>query len=78
VDLEAVRTFAAVADRAATSVRPGRRALRIDVLNRRTAPATPLHAFHQLHSGVDLDVVTLSDVHADSFVGSNPTAVGYS
>lgn len=64
------RELLRVADRAVASVLPGQRALRIDVLNRRTAPATALHAFHQLHPGVDLDVVTLPDAHADSAVAA--------
>lgn len=64
------RELLRVADRAAASVRPGRRALRVDVLNRRTAPATSLHAFHQLHPGVDLDVVALPELSADSAVAA--------
>ncbi|GAA5165972.1 hypothetical protein GCM10023321_56680 [Pseudonocardia eucalypti] len=40
------------------------------MLNRRTAPATSLHAFHQLHPGIDLDVITLPDAHADAAVAA--------
>jgi DNA-binding transcriptional LysR family regulator len=46
-------------DRAAASVRPGDRALRVDVLNLRTAPAQVLRGFYQAHPDTDLDVVTL-------------------
>ncbi|MEU4419593.1 LysR family transcriptional regulator [Actinoplanes sp. NPDC024001] len=47
--------------RADASVRPGRRALRIDVHSRRTAPAVLLQDFHRAHPGIELDVVTLLD-----------------
>jgi DNA-binding transcriptional LysR family regulator len=60
------RELLRVADRAITSVRPGRRALRIDVLNRRAAPAAALHAFHHSHPEIDLDVVTLPDADVDT------------
>lgn len=50
--------------RAAASVRPGERALRVDVLGRRIAPGSALQAFYQSHPGADLDVVTLSDANA--------------
>ncbi|TDU90138.1 DNA-binding transcriptional LysR family regulator [Kribbella voronezhensis] len=62
------RELLRVADRALTSVLPGRRALRIDVLNRRAATAAALHAFHQADPGVDLDVVTLPDADVDAAV----------
>jgi hypothetical protein len=45
-------------DRAAASVRPGERALRVDVLNLRIAPAQAVRAFHRADPGVELDVVT--------------------
>jgi len=64
------RELLRVADRAVASVAPGRRALRIDVLNRRAAPAASLHAFHQSHPGVELDVVTLPDADVDSAVAA--------
>ncbi len=48
-------------DRAAASVRPGRRALRVDVIGRRLAPAGLLRGFHRAHPGTELDVVTLFD-----------------
>jgi len=49
-------------ERAAASVRPGRRALRVDVIGRKLAPAHLLRDFHRAHPGTDLDVVTLYDV----------------
>jgi DNA-binding transcriptional LysR family regulator len=45
--------------RAAESVRPGSRALRVDVLNKRTATGTLLKEFHTAHPDIELDVVTL-------------------
>ncbi|MFJ5831580.1 LysR family transcriptional regulator [Streptomyces sp. NPDC093089] len=50
--------------RAVASVRPGRRALRVDVLGRRLAPAALLRDFHEAHPEVELDVVTLFDAEA--------------
>ncbi len=51
-------------ERAAASVRPGRRALRVDVISRRVAPAALLRDFHRAHPGTELDVVTLFDADA--------------
>ncbi|BBJ46204.1 LysR family transcriptional regulator [Streptomyces antimycoticus] len=51
-------------ERAAASVRPGRRALRVDVIGRRLAPADLLRGFHRAHPEVELDVVTLFDADA--------------
>jgi DNA-binding transcriptional LysR family regulator len=51
-------------ERAAASVRPGRRALRVDVIGRRLAPADLLRGFHRAHPGIELDVVTLFDADA--------------
>ena len=51
-------------ERAAASVRPGRRALRIDVIGRRLAPAGLLRGFHRGHPDLELDVVTLFDADA--------------
>ncbi|MWK37988.1 LysR family transcriptional regulator [Actinomadura sp. J1-007] len=45
-------------ERAAASVRPGRRALRVDVISRRLAPGGLLRGFHRAHPGAELDVVT--------------------
>ncbi len=51
-------------ERAAASVRPGRRALRVDVIGRRLAPAGLLSGFRRAHPGTELDVVTLFDADA--------------
>ncbi|MCD7441092.1 LysR family transcriptional regulator [Streptomyces lincolnensis] len=51
-------------ERAAASVRPGRRALRVDVIGRRLAPADLVRAFHRAHPEIELDVVTLFDADA--------------
>jgi DNA-binding transcriptional LysR family regulator len=48
-------------ERAAASVRPGRRALRVDVISRRIAPTALLRGFHQARPETELDVVTLLD-----------------
>ncbi|MEU6380740.1 LysR family transcriptional regulator [Streptomyces sp. NPDC046909] len=48
-------------ERALASVRPGSRALRVDVIGRRLAPAALLRDFHRAHPDVPLDVVTLFD-----------------
>ncbi|MFI2205150.1 LysR family transcriptional regulator [Streptomyces sp. NPDC020192] len=49
-------------ERAVASVRPGRRALRVDVIGRRLGPADVLRDFHRAHPETELDVVTLPDV----------------
>ncbi|GAA2491378.1 LysR family transcriptional regulator [Streptomyces longisporus] len=51
-------------ERAAASVRPGRRALRVDVIGRRLAPADLIRDFHRAHPDSSLDVVTLFDADA--------------
>ncbi|MFI6294432.1 LysR family transcriptional regulator [Nonomuraea sp. NPDC050790] len=51
-------------ERAVASVRPGSRALRVDVIGRRLAPAALLGAFHRAHPEIELDVVTLFDADA--------------
>ena len=48
-------------DRAAASVRPGRRALRVDVIGRRLSLAGLLRDFHRVYPETELDVVTLFD-----------------
>jgi DNA-binding transcriptional LysR family regulator len=59
------RELLRVEQRADASVRPGRRALRVDVINRRIAPTVVLQDFYRLHPETELDVVTLSgDVDA--------------
>lgn len=58
------RELLRAATRADASVRPGRRALRVDVVNRRIAPAVLLQDFYRAHPEIELDVVTLdADVH---------------
>lgn len=54
------RELLRVAERADASVRPGRRALRIDVVGRRIAPAVLLQDFYRMHPEIELDVVTLA------------------
>ncbi|MGW1074900.1 LysR family transcriptional regulator [Streptomyces sp. NPDC002537] len=51
-------------ERAAASVRPGSRAMRVDVIGRRLAPADLLRGFHRAHPGIELDVVTHFDAEA--------------
>ena len=58
------RDLLRAAQRAAAAVRPDRRALRVDVLGRRLAPAELLRGFHRAHPGSDLDVVVLPDADA--------------
>ncbi|HEY5987369.1 MAG TPA: LysR family transcriptional regulator [Streptosporangiaceae bacterium] len=58
------RDLLQVEERAAASVRPGRRALRVDVIGRRLAPAGLLRDFHRAHPETELDVVTLFDAGA--------------
>lgn len=60
------RELLRAAERVTAAVTPGRRALRIDVVGRRIAPSTILHAFYQQHPGIDLDVVTLLGVTAEA------------
>lgn len=58
------RDLLQVAERAAASVRPGSRALRVDVIGRRLAPADLLRDFHRAYPDTPLDVVTLFDADA--------------
>jgi DNA-binding transcriptional LysR family regulator len=53
------RTLLQAEQRAAASVRLGHRALRVDVIGRRIAPAALLRDFHGAHPDIELDVVTL-------------------
>ncbi|TCO54811.1 DNA-binding transcriptional LysR family regulator [Actinocrispum wychmicini] len=62
------RTLLHASDRAVASVRPGSRALRVDVIGRRLAPAGLLRDFYRAHPDVELDVVTLFD--ADSAIAA--------
>lgn len=47
------------ARRAEDSVRPGRRALRLDVISYRTAPTAVVRGFHRVHPDIELDLVTI-------------------
>ena len=58
------RELCRVAKRAADSVRPGGRALRVDVVGRRVGPTRLLRDFHRVHPDVELDLVTLADGRA--------------
>ncbi len=59
------RELLRVEARAEASVRPERRALRVDVVGRRIAPAVRLQEFHRAHPEIELDVVTMTvNVHA--------------
>ena len=58
------RDLLQAAERAAASVRPARRALRVDVVGRRLGPGDLLRGFHRRHPGFELDVVTLFDAGA--------------
>ncbi len=51
-------------ERAVAAVRPGRRALRVDVVGRGLSPAGLLRDFHRAQPDVALDVVTLLDAAA--------------
>ncbi|MGC4812843.1 LysR family transcriptional regulator [Micromonospora sp. DT228] len=53
------RDVVAGVDRAVAAIRPGSRALRIDVLGLRTAQAVVLHDYWRSHPETNLDVVTL-------------------
>jgi DNA-binding transcriptional LysR family regulator len=63
------RELLRVAQRADASVRPGRRALRVDVVNRRVATAGLVQDFYRLHPGTELDVVTL-DADVDGAIAA--------
>ncbi|MFF0449634.1 LysR family transcriptional regulator [Streptomyces sp. NPDC004609] len=58
------RALVQAEERAAASVRPGRRALRVDVIGRRVSVAGLLRDFHRVYPETDLDVVTLFDANA--------------
>jgi DNA-binding transcriptional LysR family regulator len=59
------RELLRVAERADAAVRPGRRAMRVDVHSRRIAPGVLVEHFYRTHPGIELDVVTLNaDVNA--------------
>lgn len=56
------RELLRVAERAAASVRPGRRPLRVDVIASRVAPSGLMRGFHRAHPEIALDVVMLFDI----------------
>ncbi|MFG2603205.1 LysR family transcriptional regulator [Streptomyces sp. NPDC048514] len=56
------RELLRVAERAATSVRTGRRPLRVDIIASRGAASGLMRGFHRAHPEVDLDVVMLFDI----------------
>jgi DNA-binding transcriptional LysR family regulator len=60
------RELLRAAERVTAAVTPGRRALRVDVVGRRIAPSNILQAFYQQHPGIELDVVTLTGVEAET------------
>ena len=60
------RDLLRAAERVTAAVTPGRRALRVDVVGRRIAPSNILQAFYQQHPDIELDVVTLTGVEAES------------
>ncbi|MFE2194666.1 LysR family transcriptional regulator [Streptomyces olivaceus] len=59
----AKKVLAAV-EQAEQAVRPGSRPLRVDVLNRRIAPAQAVYRFYRSHPETDLDAITLSTENA--------------
>ncbi|SCE85012.1 DNA-binding transcriptional regulator, LysR family [Micromonospora echinospora] len=64
------RDLMRLAERAVGSVRPGRRALRVDVLNRRIGPAGLLRDFHRAQPETELDVVTLVESDAAAAIAA--------
>jgi DNA-binding transcriptional LysR family regulator len=58
------RALLQVEEKAIASVRPGLRALRVDVITMRSAMSGLLRGFHEARPDVDLDVVTLFDLDA--------------
>src|SRR6201996_4123413 len=62
--LPRARDLLGAEERAAASVRPGRQALRVDVISRRIAPARLLQGFHRACPETPLEVVRLYDLRA--------------
>ncbi|MER7503841.1 LysR family transcriptional regulator [Nonomuraea pusilla] len=56
------RELLRVAERAVSSVRAGRRPLRVDMIASRSAASGLMRAFHRAHPEIDLDVVMLHDI----------------
>ncbi|MFF8229320.1 LysR family transcriptional regulator [Streptomyces caelestis] len=61
--LSHARSLLQAEERAVAAVRPGERALRVDVVGRRAAPAGLVRDFHRAHPDIALDVVTLFDAN---------------
>ncbi|WP_121704080.1 LysR family transcriptional regulator [Streptomyces sp. BBFR25] len=64
VFLPHARKILTAIEQAEHAVRPGSRPLRVDVLNRRIAPAQAVYRFYRSRPDTDLDVVTLSRENA--------------
>ena len=62
------RELLRIAVRAAESVQPEKRALRVDVIHRRIAPAVVLQDFYSGHRDIGLDVVTLANGNVETAV----------
>lgn len=62
------RELLRVEQRAADSVRPGRRALRVDIISRQIAPGAVLRDFHRVQPDVELDVVTIGHAGTDAAI----------
>ncbi|WP_037606197.1 LysR family transcriptional regulator [Streptacidiphilus rugosus] len=58
------RELVRVAERAVTSVRSGRRPLRVDVLNSRGAASGLMRGFHRAYPDVELDVLMVWEIEA--------------
>ncbi|MET3988004.1 LysR family transcriptional regulator [Streptomyces sp. PvR034] len=58
------RELLRAAERALASVRPGRRALRVDVIASRVAASGLMREFHRAHPEFELDVLMLFDIEA--------------
>ncbi|GAB1329121.1 LysR family transcriptional regulator [Streptomyces sennicomposti] len=58
------RELLRVAERAAASVRTGRRALRVDIIASRGAASGLMRDFHRAHPEIDLDVLMLFDIES--------------
>jgi DNA-binding transcriptional LysR family regulator len=65
VFLPHARELLRVEERADASVRPGRRALRVDVVSRRITTAVLLQDFYRMHPEIELDVVALLSADVD-------------
>ncbi|MFE7117714.1 LysR family transcriptional regulator [Streptomyces sp. NPDC057654] len=64
VFLPHAKKILAAVEQAEQAVRPGSRPLRVDVLNRRIAPAQAVYRFYRSRPETDLDAVTLSTENA--------------